>query len=107
MDFSGRALRARNRVRSVLAALLDEAISAVGVLRDHDERSALEAGLAFQRLADEVVVLVLGWDTHAALGLDLGVEAPCADAQRHALAWPGKELPGVLRDKDPGLADIF
>src|SRR5437588_9570505 len=103
MDFSGRTLRAVSGVRWVLAALLDEAIAAVGILRDHDERSALEAGLAFQGLADEVVVLVLRRHTLAAFGLDLGVETPSADAQRDALSGTGEELPGVLGDQDPGL----
>jgi hypothetical protein len=45
-----------------LAALLHEAVAAVGILRDDDEGAVLEARLALERWADQVVVLVLGWN---------------------------------------------
>src|SRR3954471_20761566 len=97
----------RSLAETWLAALLDEAISAVGVLRYHHEGPALEASLALERLADEVIVLVLRRYAAAELGLDLGVEAARADTQRDTLAGTGEKLPGVLRDEDPGLAYVF
>jgi len=57
-----------------LAALLYEAVAAVGILRDHDESPILEACLSLQCLADQVVVLVLGRHTFAALALDLRIK---------------------------------
>jgi len=42
-----------------LAALLYEAVAAVGILGDHDESTVLEACLSLERGADQVVVLVL------------------------------------------------
>src|SRR5438093_1896303 len=93
--------------RPSLAALLHEAVAAVGVLRDHDERVLLETRLAFQGRADEVVVLVLGRHADAPLGDDLGVEAPRADAQGDALTGIREELPGVLRDQDARFANVF
>jgi len=91
----------------VLAPLLDEAIAPVRILRDDDERTALEAGLALQGLADQVVVLVLRRHAAAELSLYLGVEAARTDTKRDALTGTGEELPSILRDEDPGFADIF
>jgi hypothetical protein len=54
-----------------------------------------------------VIVLVLRRNAAAVLRLDLGVEPPCADAQRDAFAGIGEELPRILGDQDPGLADVF
>src|SRR5881396_3862606 len=85
-----------------LAALLDEAVAAVGVFGDHDESAVLEACLSLQRLADQVVVLVLGRHAFAALALDLRVEAP-----RHTLAGPWEKLPSVLGDQDAGLSNVL
>src|SRR5438552_12022289 len=90
-----------------LAALLDEAVAAVGVLCDHDESAVLEACLSLQRLADQVVVLVLGRHAFAALTLDLRVEAARADAQRHTLAGSWEKLPSVLGDQDAGLSNVL
>src|SRR2546428_14173997 len=83
-----------------LAALLDEAVAAVGVFGDHDESSVLEACLSLQRLADQVVVLVLGRHAFAALALDLRVEAARADPQRHPIAGSWDKLPSVLVLRD-------
>src|SRR3989442_14955329 len=93
--------------RPSLAALLHEAIAAVGVLRDHDERVLLETRLTFQGRADEVVVLVLGRHADAPLGDDLGVEASRADAQGDALTRIREELPGILRDQDARFANFL
>src|SRR5438034_9509828 len=90
-----------------LAALLDEAVAAVGVFGDHDESAVLEACLSLQRLADQVVVLVLGRHAFAALALDLRVEAARADAQRHTLAGPWEKLPSVLGDQDAVLSNVL
>ena len=90
-----------------LAALLYEAVAAIGILGDHDERAVLEACLSLQGLADQVVVLVLGRDTFAALALDLRVEAACANAKGYALAGAWEELPSVLGDQDAGLSNVL
>src|SRR5437773_11119521 len=90
-----------------LAALLDEAVAAVGVFGDHDESAVLEACLSLERLADQVVVLVLGRHAFAALALDLRVKAARADAQRHTLAGPWEKLPSVLGDQDAGLSNVL
>src|SRR5690349_10149835 len=90
-----------------LAALLDEAVAAVGILRDHDESAILEACLSLKGLADQVVVLVLGRHAFAALALDLRVEASRADAESHALAGAWEELPSVLGDQDAGLSNVL
>src|SRR5207244_1543015 len=94
--------RCRRHARS-LAALLHEAVATVGILGDHDESTVLEAGLTLEGGADQVVVLVLGRHADATFALDLGVEAPRADAQRDTLAGAREELPGVFRDQDAGL----
>src|SRR5439155_24146011 len=86
--------RCRRHVRS-LAALLHEAIAAVGILGDHDESTVLKAGLALEGGADQVVVLVLGRHANATFALDFGVETPRADTERDALAGAREELPGV------------
>src|SRR5258708_12087693 len=91
----------------MLPALFDEAVAPVRILRDHDERAVLEPALTLEVPAEQVVVLVLRWDTHALFGLDLRVETARADAQVHRGTGLGEQLPGVLRDEDPALADIF
>src|SRR5437588_3927377 len=98
--------RRRRHVGS-LAALLYEAIAAVGVLRDHNERAVLEACLSLERLADEVVVLVLRRNALAALALDLRVKSARAYAQCHTLAGPWEKLPSVLGDQDAGLSNVL
>src|SRR5688572_18272644 len=90
-----------------LAALLDESVPAVRVLRDDDERLRLEAALAFQGRAHKVIVLMLRRHAGALLGLDLRVEAPCTDAQRDGCPRLGKELPGLFHDQDAALADVL
>src|SRR5207237_87665 len=90
-----------------LAPLLYESVAAIGVLRDHDKGTILEACLSLQRGARQVVVLMLGRHALAALGLDLRVEAARADAQRHALSRVREELPGVLGDQDPAFANVL
>src|SRR5256885_6769281 len=92
---------------TMLAALFDEAVAPVRILGDHDERAVLEAALALQILAEQVVVLVLRGHAHAPLGLDLRVEAACADAQVHGRTRLGEQLPRVLGDEDPAFADVF
>ena len=52
-------------------------------------------------------MLVLGRHAGAALALDLGVEAARTDAERHALAGAGKQLPGVLGDQDARLSNVL
>jgi hypothetical protein len=90
-----------------LAALLDEAVAAVGILRDHDESTVLEACLPLQGWADQVIVLVLGWDALTALAFDLRVEAARAYAKSHSLAGAWEELPSVLGDQDAGLSNVL
>src|SRR2546430_331027 len=92
---------------TMLAALFDEAVAPVRILGDHDERAVLEAALALQVPAEQVVVLVLGRHTHAFLRLDLCVEPARADAQVYGGTRLGEQLPRILRDEDPALADIF
>src|SRR5437762_225869 len=91
----------------MLPALFDEAVAPIGILGDHDERTVLEAALALEVSAEQVVVLVLGRHTHAFLRLDLRVEAARADAQVYRRTRLGEQLPRILRDEDPALADIF
>ena len=98
--------RRRRHVGS-LAALLYEAIAAVGVLRDHNERAVLEACLSLERLADEVVVLVLRRNALAALALDLRVKSARAYAKSHTLAGAWEKLPSVLGDQDAGLSNVL
>src|SRR5687768_9802004 len=90
-----------------LAPLLHEAVATIGVLRDDDERVLLEARLSLQLRADEVVVLVLGRNADAGLRLDLRIEAPRADPQGDPFAGIREQLPRVLGDQDPGLADVL
>src|SRR6266542_3124173 len=92
---------------TMLPALFDEAVAPVRILGDHDERPVLEAALTLQVLAEQVVMLVLRRHAHAFLSLDLRVEAARADAQVHGGTWLGGQLPRILRDEDPALADIF
>src|SRR5205814_8361235 len=91
----------------MLPALFDEAVAPIGILGDHDERTVLEAALALEVPAEQVVVLVLRRHTHAFLRLDLRVEAARADAQVYGRTRLGEQLPRILRDEDPALADIF
>ena len=90
-----------------LAALLYEAVAAVGILRDHHESTILEACLSLQSGADQVVVLVLRRHTFATLALDLRVKAPGADAKSHTLAGAWEKLPSVLGDQDAGLSNVL
>jgi hypothetical protein len=90
-----------------LAALLYEAVAAVGILGDHDESTVLEACLSLKRGADQVVVLVLGRHTFAAFALDLGVEAAGANAKSHSLAGAWEQLPSVLGDQDASLSNVL
>jgi hypothetical protein len=90
-----------------LAALLDEAVAAVGIFRDHDEGPILEACLSLKRWADQVVVLVLGGHAFASLALDLRVEAARADTKSYALAGAWEKLPSVLGDQDAGLSNVL
>ena len=90
-----------------LAALLYEAVATVGILRDDDESTILEACLPLQGLADQVIVLVLGRHAFAALALDLRVEAACANAKGYALAGAREQLPSVLRDQDASLSNVL
>ncbi|OLC57391.1 MAG: hypothetical protein AUH85_03155 [Chloroflexi bacterium 13_1_40CM_4_68_4] len=96
-----RARRRRER-DAALAALLDEAIAAVGILCDHNEGPAFEAGLALQRITAQMQVFVLGRNADASLGEDLGRETPRADAQIYGVSGIGEELPRVLGDEDAG-----
>src|SRR6266508_602739 len=90
-----------------LAPFLHEAVAAIGILRDHDERPALETRLAFEGWADQVVMLVLGRHALAALRFDLGVEPAGTDAEGNSLAGIGEELPCVLGDQDPGFPNVL
>jgi hypothetical protein len=90
-----------------LAALLYEAVATVGIFGDHDESAVLEARLSLESGADQVVVLVLGRHTFAALALDLGVKAAGADAKRYALAGAWEQLPSVLGDQDASLSNVL
>ena len=90
-----------------LAALLNEAVAAVGILRDHNKSVRFEAGLALECWADQVIVLVLRWHAFAALALDLGVKTARADAKGNSLARTWEQLPRVFGDQDPGLPNIF
>src|SRR5258708_17346277 len=92
---------------TMLSALFDEAVAPIGILGVHDEREVLEAALALQVPAEQVVVLVLRRHAHAFFRLDLRVEGARADAQVHWGTWLGEQLPRILRDEDPALADIF
>src|SRR2546423_10725366 len=92
---------------SMLPALFDEAVAPVRILCDHDERAVLEPVLAFEVLAEEVKVLVLRRHAHALLCLDLRVETARADTQVHGGTRFGEQLPRILCDEDPALADIF
>ena len=90
-----------------LAALLYEAVAAIGILGDDDESTVLEACLSLQCLADQVVVLVLRRHTLAALALDLRVKSACANAKSHALAGAWEQLPSVLGDQDASLSNVL
>jgi hypothetical protein len=90
-----------------LAALLYEAVAAVGIFGDHDESTVLEACLSLERLADQVVVLVLGRHTFAALALDLRVKAAGSDTKGYALARAWEQLPSVLGDQDASLSNVL
>src|SRR5260370_27196196 len=92
---------------TMLSALFDEAVAPIGILGDHDERAVLEAALALEVPAEQVVVLVLGRHTHTFLGLDLCVEPAGADAQGYRRTRLGAQLSRILRAEDPGPADIF
>src|SRR6266571_176529 len=94
-------------IETMLPALFDEAVAPVRILGDHDERAVLEAALALEVPAEQVVVLVLGRHAHTFLGLDLRVEAARANAQVYRRTRLGEQLPRILRDEDPALADIF
>src|SRR2546423_1726073 len=101
-DESGR----RRHVGS-LAALLYEAVAAVGVFRDDDESPILEACLSLEGGADQVVVLVFGRHAFAALALDLRVETAGADAESHTLAGAWEQLPSVLGNQDASLSNVL
>src|SRR2546421_1783402 len=92
---------------TMLPALFDEAVAPVRILGDHDERTVLESALALEVPAEQVVVLVLRRHAHAFLRLDLCVEPARADAQVYRRTRLGEQLPRILRDEDPALADIF
>src|SRR4029077_1490977 len=92
---------------TMLPALFDEAIAPVRILGDHDECAVLEAALTLQVLTEQGAVLVLRRHSRPPLSLDLGGEAARADTQVHARTGLGEQLPRVLRDEHPALADIF
>src|SRR5438045_198631 len=94
-------------IATMLPALFDEAVAPVRILGDHDECAVLEAALALQVPAEQVEMLVLRGYAHALLSLDLGVETARADPEVHRGTGLGEQLPRILGDEDPALADIF